>query len=279
MIKDDIGCTSRDNKLVYVHIPKTGGSTVETSELFYNNSRLHYLGFRAPVAGHHPIDLMMENSEDRGISNFVTATTIRHPCQRFISAFRYVTSSTKCNEGDQIKAHNKIGDRTLDEFVVYMEDQGWPRTMAHFDKLYPFLMLHKVEPFEVDTFGVDNVLCQAQWDEGVQRLESAIGATPKTIRTLRRKEDERFLSEMGKLEGGHKLANKHETCADLKPETREALERHYAMDYCLFEYESLPEDGEDVCVGTGKNKDWFTAKYQECEIELDAQGINWRQGY
>jgi hypothetical protein len=270
IVKDDIGCTSRDNKLVYVHIPKTGGSTVENSEIFYSDNQLFHLGFRAPVAGHHPIDLMMTNSEERGIANYVTATTIRHPCQRFISAFRYVTS-TKSNGGDQITAHKVIGDRNINEFVEHMEKKGWPFTMIHFSKLYPFL-IHKAD----DTFGVDNVLCQAQWDEGVQRLESSIGATTESIRTLRR--EERFLSVMGKLEDGHNLANKHETCADLKPETREALERHYAMDYCLFEYESLPEDGEDVCVGTGKNKDWFTAKYQECKTKLDAEGIDWRQG-
>ena len=63
MVKGDIGCTRRENNLVYVHIPKTGRSTVENLEIFYSDNQLFHLGFRSPpVAGHHPIDLMMRYS-------------------------------------------------------------------------------------------------------------------------------------------------------------------------------------------------------------------------
>jgi|EP00979_Chaetoceros_neogracilis_P017177 hypothetical protein len=256
--KEDNGCISRENKLVYVHIPKTGGSTVERSELFTTEQEYANAGYRSPIGGHYRIDEMMHDSDSRGISDFVTATTIRHPCERFISAFRYVTGD-KCNEGDTIAAEKLIGNRTLHDFVEYMEEEGWPHTMVHFMKMYPFL-IHD----DHMTFGVDNVLCQAQWEEGAQRLETAIGATSNRIRTLRRMEEEMVLSTMSHLEDDHKLANKHETCADLEPETRKALESHYAMDYCLFGFATLPKGGEDSCVGTGKDKNWFTVKYQEC---------------
>ena len=115
-------------------------------------------------------------------------------------------------------------------------------------------------------------------EEGVQRLESAIGATSNRIRTLRRMEEEMALSTMAHLKDDHKLANKHETCADLEPETRKALESHYAMDYCLFGFATLPKGGEDSCVGTGKDKNWFTVKYQECRRILNEHEIAWNSG-
>jgi hypothetical protein len=116
------------------------------------------------------------------------------------------------------------------------------------------------------TFGVDNVLCQAQWEEGAQRLETAIGATSNRIRILSHLKDD------------HKLANKHETCADLEPETRKALESHYAMDYCFFGFATLPKGGEDSCVGTDKDKNWFTVKYQECRRIVNEDELAWNSG-
>ena len=272
MIKQDIGTISRDNKLVYVHIPKTGGSTVEFSEMFVTDKLYSAENLRGPVGGHYAIYQMMRNSEERGISDFNTATTIRHPCQRFISAFRYITGN-KCNNGDKRQAALHIGNRTLDEFVELMEEKGWYHTVMHFDKMYTFLV------DDEENFGVDEVLCAGHWEEGAHRLESLIGVTSERfLRSLMRKqtEDKRDLSAMKHLEGSHKLANKHETCADLNPETRAALERHYAMDYCLFEYQSLPENNDEaVCIGAGKNKAWFTAKFQECKTKLDALGVDW----
>ena len=272
MMKHDFGCISRDHKLVYVHIPKTGGSTVESSEIF-DTARLYSAEkLRGAIGGHHNIYDLMQNSEERGISDFNTATTIRHSCQRFISAFRYITGN-KCNNGDKRQAALHIGNRTLDEFVELMEEKGWYHTVMHFDKMYTFLV------DDEENFGVDEVLCAGHWEEGAHRLESLIGVTSERfLRSLMRKqtEDKRDLSAMQHLEGSHKLANKHETCADLNPETRVALERHYAMDYCLFEYQSLPENNDEaVCIGAGKNKAWFTAKFQECKTKLDALGVDW----
>ena len=284
MIKQDIGTISRDNKLVYVHIPKTGGSTVEDSEMFDTDRLYEDENLRGPIGGHYTIYEMMQNSEVRGISDFDTATTIRHPCERFVSAFRYVTGD-KCNEGDQRLAAAHIGNRTLDEFVELMEEEGWQRRMVHLDKMYTFLV------DDDGNFGVDEVLCMEQWKEGVQRLfrthlrkegqdeERGLLAVLRTHLRRKGQEEEINLLVMKHLEGGHRLSNQHETCADLKPETRAALERHYAMDYCLFEYQSLPENnGEGVCIGIGKNKAWFTAKFQECKTKLEALGVDWQRG-
>jgi len=254
--KEDTGCISRTHKLVYVHIPKTGGSTMINSEIFFDTDLLYLFKKRArPKSGHYPIWSLMSNAKERGIDNYVTATTIRHPCERFISAFRYVTSS-KCNSNDMVWKEKSIGDRNIDEYVQHLEDTNWSHMMVHFRKQYPFLMNNELE------FGVDHVLCQEQWNEGIERLgEAVVGGIRKR--------------GMDRLFASHMLSNKHETCADLKPETRDAIERHYVMDYCLFDYPSLPtEDGNNMCVGTGKDKESFTARFETCKEKFLAQGIN-----
>ena len=66
----------------------------------------------------------------------------------------------------------------------------------------------------------------------------------------------------------HMLQNKHERCADLDSKTRDAIERHYAMDYCLFDYESMPVVNSETCVGTINNKESMTLRFQECKLKL-----------
>lgn len=253
--QEDTGCISRAHKLVYVHIPKTGGSTIINSEIFFDTDLLYMFKKRAhPKSGHHPIWSLMSNAKERGIDNYETATTIRNPCERFISAFRYVTSS-KCNSNDIIWKEKLIGDRNIDEYVQHLEETNWSHMMVHFRKQYSFLMYNERE------FGVDHVLCQEHWNEGIERLGEAVVGIQKR--------------GMDRLFASHMLSNKHETCADLKQETREAIERHYAMDYCLFDYSSLPtDDGDDFCVGTGKDKESFTARFETCKEKLLGQGIN-----
>lgn len=237
----DRGCTSRKNKLIYVHIPKTGGSSLERSALFDGVPK---------TGGHHEISLMMQDGEERGVSNFATAATIRHPCERFISAFRYLQSE-KCNDGNKKERAIYIGNRTLDEYVKDEDEIDWKNNpLMHLRPMYPFLLLNN------HTFGVDNILCQEQWNEGIERLEKVVG----TSAGLKKK---------------HMLENAHETCDDLLPETRHALEMHYAMDYCLFDYNSSHGNEDDTCVGTGKNRHDFTKKFMQCKFLLDTHGIKW----
>ena len=54
----DTGSISRKNKLIYTRIPKTGGSTVEHSELF--RDELFSLGWKA--GGHHSIWKMTQKN-------------------------------------------------------------------------------------------------------------------------------------------------------------------------------------------------------------------------
>ena len=52
------------------------------------------------------------------------------------------------------------------------------------------------------------------------------------------------------------------------------------MDYCLFAYSSLPQEGDNgECIGNGRNKKDFTQRFQECNKLLTQQGIDFREYY
>lgn len=235
----DLGCVSRRHNLVYVHIPKTGGTTIEKSPLFDDVRVYREKGIRTGTGGHHSVGLLMTDAEERGIAHFQTAAHVRHPCERFISAFRYLTSD-KCNDGDKLWSNENIGDMTIDEFVEMAEEKSWkPFGEIHFNRQYRFVV-------DDGIFRVDHILCQEQWDEGMSRLYTSIGLEHSE------KRDEQ------------KLKNPHEHCTALKESTRQALERFYAMDYCLFDYPPFLKDGPSRCLGSTFSKEDFQARYDAC---------------
>ena len=80
-------------------------------------------------------------------------------------------------------------------------------------------------------FGVDHVLCQLSRTMERRYYHRKAGLVKLLLLGFKR----------GEWTDHHMLRNKkHKTCADLKLETWEAIERHYAMDCCLFDYPSLP---------------------------------------
>ena len=242
----DRGCTSRENKLVYVHLPKTGGTTIERTSLFKEAALFHQ------ISGHYSVDQMMYNSEDRQMDDFVTAVHVRHPCERYISAFYYLKDG-KGNKGDTQWAKEHIGDRSIDEFTQLQKENDWEdlKFWLHFFPMAYYLMHDTEEKIE---FGVDEVLCQEQWDEGINRLYDAVDKkVPEFLLDSTRKD--------GK-EKTHALHNTHESCADLDPKTRALIEEYYALDYCLLGYPSIPDYESTTCLGTGKNRTYFTKRYR-----------------
>ena len=223
---------SRKNKLIYVHSPKSGGSSVENSDLF-DDARSHHL-----VGGHFSLELMTLNAQERGIDGFVRASHIRHPCSRFISAYSYLKSDI-CNPGDKRWAAEHIGNLSLDDFILKLEREPALTGKAHLRPLHHWLF------YSDGTFGLDVVLCQETWNESLDVLGQYIA--PHKIPQS--------------LYSSHTLQNAHNSCAELKPETRQAIERVYAMDYCIFGFPSQP-NGE--CQQMKEKPELFTERYASC---------------
>jgi len=238
LYKTDKGLISRQNKLIYVHVPKTGGTTILRSPLFNDARRFH------PLGGHHPIAMLMQNSTEREIADFVTAAHIRHPCERYISAFYYLIDR-KGTRRDTAWAETHIGDMNIHEFTLFQKQNDWnDLNECHFKPMVDLLI-------DLDhDFGVDKVLCQEQWVEGITRLYGAVKMkTPATARNPI---------------NSHARQNKHESCVDLDPAARAIIEEYYAMDYCLLGYPSIPDPTSSECIGTGKNRSYFTERYKVC---------------
>mmetsp|Transcript_18975 Transcript_18975/g.27558 ORF Transcript_18975/g.27558 Transcript_18975/m.27558 type:complete len:316 (-) Transcript_18975:184-1131(-) len=256
--------------------------------MLFDDAREHHL-----LGGHHPIADMMGNAYERRLTRYefslkhllllcffvvvfcvctytptltsisvcnyismVKTAHIRHPCDRFISAFTYLTQAG--NEGDKILTDKWIADQTIDEFASNYNTAGWNPNyeIRHFTPQVEFVFythdgINEDREHAHDkpdgTFGLDLIMCTEQWEEGLDRLGDALGKSLPS--DLREKQDNHF---------------EHQSCEELAPETREILERVYAMDYCVFDYSPLPSD-KTTCVGSYTTPEMFSSKYKQCQ--------------
>ena len=225
---------SRENKLLYVHIPKTGGSSFESSAIF-SDARAHHA-----IGGHRPIGFMTQDAEERQLTDFVKVAHIRHPCDRFVSAFAYLTSD-KCNPGDQEWAKKYMKGMSIDEFVLEVEKNPELLKWAHFTPMWRYVFMPE------GTFGIDVAMCQETWDESLDRLANGFD-----------------VSVPNEFHSSYKLKNQHSKCEDLQPATKAAIERIYQIDYCIFGYDSLPQP---ICPHLDVAPEEFTQRYRACSAQ------------
>ncbi|CAE7875537.1 unnamed protein product, partial [Symbiodinium necroappetens] len=197
---NDVGQISRTNRVIFVHVPKTGGSTIEQSTLF-TDARKHH------AVGSHNKAARLRDLAPR----FRSFSMVRHPCERFVSAFTY--SRNYANPSERRWHRQHVGDRNLTSYVASKDfggDRFW--RFLHFQPQYSFLF------FANKTFGVDLLLCQDNWTRSMERL----GEYLKPVQLpadMKRK---------------HTRNTTHATCSDLPQKTRQRIEKAYAMDMCLF---------------------------------------------
>ena len=243
---------SREFKVAYVHIPKTGGSTIERSALF--QEKIKETGVRP--SSHWTVEELYANATERELDgDFLTATTVREPCERFISAFQYLKDDSRAQQVREYVERYHI-DRfdNVDQYVHFLEEapEMWGRlkNFFHFTPMDQYVMRND------ETFGVDVVMCQEHWNEGVERLfqhlERPVPADALTV---------------------FRANNKRTThCIDLLPKTRQALLREYAMDYCLFGYGlryKAPGIRRDQCIGSQMDRTAFTMRHQYCSLQIE----------
>mmetsp|Transcript_27234 Transcript_27234/g.40212 ORF Transcript_27234/g.40212 Transcript_27234/m.40212 type:complete len:302 (-) Transcript_27234:1048-1953(-) len=222
---------SRKNKVMFVHIPKSGGDTIEHSKLFEDKPNM--------IGGHTPIS---EFVKQEGVENFSSFAIVRHPCERFISAFNFL-SQGGINMNDKTWAKENIDDLTLDDWV----QKSIATDRVHFQSMWAFLFIEEGDKM---VMGVDNIFCQEQFGETVDWITHQFGSI--------------FGEKVP-----HANKKKHGTCQDLKADTRKIIEEYYALDYCIFGYK--PDDvTTNKCEAQSISKQEFTDRYSKCQSSISA---------
>lgn len=202
------------NMLMFVHVPKAGGTTIEDSQLF--------IDAQSPSIGGHQSIQRHFNKRNMTFNQYLTAAVIRHPCERYLSAYFYMHSDLAWNGRDFATKHFRSWENPC-TFINLMRRNGGPIEefgVPHFIPAHKFLFLDN------ETFGIDELILFERYNEGLRKLEYALA---------RHSNDTAFFDE-GLYTGAHVLANPHPRCETLSEQCLDHIEEIYHIDYCVFGY-------------------------------------------
>ena len=274
---------SRDYGLMYVHIPKTGGSTVEYSSVFEEKRTL---GGTVPRS-HHSVRKLRQ-SPSLQPDDYTVATHIRDPCERFVSAFHYVRFDNRSvGFRPEIELFGLFNHTSIESAVSWLDETDqWAklkRRIFHFKDMLNWVLLE--DPVSGDhSFGVDVVMCQDQWTEGVHRLFDQLGiqAVPDDLFERKLAATDVSISNGSTQQERQQMTarSKNKKCQSLPRETRVKIFDAYAMDSCVFGYgrygvgkfaiegRDNTVTGQQRCIGSQFDREWFTKRYHFCRETL-----------
>jgi Sulfotransferase family len=252
-VSDNRKHIARNWKLAYVHIPKTGGTSMEDSSLF---DRKRKLGM-APRS-HFSVRALRNTSN---VENFLFATHIRHPCERFVSAFLYLRYDPRAKGMRELARQYGIMDfRNVEDFIDWLDvSQFWTSLLT--GSLFHFRpMFYWIVDDCSDSFGIDLVMCQEYWQDGIHDL--ALYLKMQYIpRNLFAKKRVNFLH--------------NSSCIEMDDKYSQAIVQKYSLDACLFGYDEFGEGKFEMlhrnrsrCIGSEFNKSWFTERLLFCKASL-----------
>ena len=206
--------------LIFVHIAKAGGSTIERSSLFAD--RRLALGGRY-VGGHHRASKYAHAPGCEGYHKFAM---VRHPCSRLLSLWSYYAQQLG-NERDIAWARTRFTEASMANLTKFLIEvrrsngAGWNwHHHQHFQT-----QAHMLGTENGTECGVDQVLPLERWAESMGRLAAA-----------------RPGLDTSSLLGAHTLTSSHRSCAASYSATAWALMADmYAIDFCVLGYEARPE--------------------------------------
>ena len=221
--------------VLYVHIPKMGGPTMEEALAQQNYSN----AFSSV--------LELQSSYDHNVYDYLVATTCRDPCERFAAVYNDQATMASTPTAPALKEfYNE--NKSFEDYVLYLENtQQW----AKIQRLVSFRPAYAVmiDPAS-DEFGIDVVMFYEQFDDKVDQLI------------------DEYIDETDNTKNNTSIRyNNSSSTSSCSPETREILELRYAMDYCLFGYaiEKYPAPQPGQCIGSYMNKANLTERYQYCQ--------------
>jgi Glycosyl transferase family 64 domain/Glycosyl transferase family 90/Sulfotransferase family len=237
---------SRKHKVMFIHLPKTGGSLIENSKLFADKVDQT----QQPAKGHEHVSQFLKRD---GVGMFDSFAIVRHPCERFLSAFQYMAKGGRNND-DATWARENIGNMSMEEWV----QDGIRADYFHFRPMWWYMFLDPsldLPPLYNDgtnrnlTMGVNHVFCQEQYTEATDWVNNNFGMIfPETPRDN---------------------VGSHGSCKDIPEKTRSAIEEFYAMDYCLFGYQRGQHESQpQSCPAQTYSKEDFTQRFAVCASNL-----------
>ena len=190
--------------LIYVHIPKCGGSSVK-------KALLPYYDF---PPGHYSANTYREALGEHDYSNLHRFTVVRNPWDRLVSAYFYVMDKRHNKYSPNTYFRDKVLAKYIDfeDFVVSHIGEGKSLNFNHFVPQYKFIC------DESEKIIVDNIIKLEDLTLGFEKLGKSLGRQFQlsVVNTSKREKDYRsYYNE----------------------KTKKIVEDVYSIDSNEFEYE------------------------------------------
>ncbi|KAJ8020576.1 hypothetical protein HOLleu_40205 [Holothuria leucospilota] len=142
---------SDKHQIIFVHLPHTGGTSIENSNLFDDSAKIRNIS-----------DL----DEDR-FKNYRKFSIVRHPCSRLISAWKYLTQESADIGDKSWAARYKVSLTSFNDFVMTALFPGGPvhiENQVHLRTQISMLFDDKKQ------FRLDQLLVYERWNESMAKL-------------------------------------------------------------------------------------------------------------
>ncbi|KAJ8037634.1 hypothetical protein HOLleu_18505 [Holothuria leucospilota] len=237
---------SHSRKLLFIHVPKAGGTSIETSFLFKDQREKlggSYLG------GHHKITAF----DEQFFKSYHKFCIVRHPCSRLISVWAYY-SQDMGNNGDKKWVDEFMDNETKSSFDAFVERTLYPGGLVQVDK-QAHLQTQVGMLFEKKgQFGLDQLLIFEKWGESMDELGKRINV------------------DVTALTSAHRLVSHHKTCQEsYTSKTWYKMTQIYAMDFCVLGY-STEIERVNVTPPIDLTPEDLTSRFHTCSKKL-TQGV------
>ncbi|KAJ8021255.1 hypothetical protein HOLleu_38401 [Holothuria leucospilota] len=237
---------SDDRKLLFIHVPKAGGTSIETSFLFKEQREKlggHYLG------GHHKITAFDEDF----YRNYHKFGIVRHPCSRLLSVWGYYSQGLG-NKGDKEWVDKFMDNVTKSSFEAFVERTLYPIGPVQINKQMHLQTQVGMIFRKNGQFGLDQLLIFEKWDDSMEELGKRINVNVTALKST------------------HKLSSHHKTCQESY--TRKMwtkMTQLYAMDFCVLGY-STEFEKVNITPPIDLTPQTLTLRFRECASKIK-QGV------
>lgn len=234
-----------DRKILFIHIPKTGGTSIETSFLFDEQRKISN-GNR--LGGHHKIT----EFDQEAFKDYHKFCMVRHPCSKLLSVWSYYTQGLG-NRGDNQWAEEVLNNETVSSFTAFVQ-----KTLRPDGPVDPYEQVHLQSQVgmifdETNKFGLNQLLVFEKWNESIDALGQYL------------KED------LSVLKSAHLLSSQHKTCQGAyTTETWQKMTDIYALDFCTLGY-STDIQRTEISPPVDLSPDELTSRYKDCQMKLSSQ--------